>query len=260
MVEPAERAVLGHRRKRYIRAILNKFVKPGVHVVDLGCGRGSLFADIRRVVKGGKITGVDIDARHLEAAKSGAAENSVRLVQLPMRGLPAAVKQKAVERPDTVVAHFALHFEKPKEILSSLADVLPRGGRVIFAVPAGWEGLTVKSEAPSELTTAIEKGLRQLGSRFSQRAANPWANQKAVRKLLSKAGFEVEHFREVKDSYTLPQAASYFKRPWKSVLAYPHVEEEERVRRLPELFLKLGKRFPQGRIKEYSHYYVARRV
>lgn len=60
---------------------LIKYLKPGLNVIDCGCGPGALTIDIAKKVSPGKVIGIDISQNQIETAKKLSAEMKVKNVK-----------------------------------------------------------------------------------------------------------------------------------------------------------------------------------
>ncbi len=109
------------------RLLLFAGLRPGMRVLDVGCGSGETTLRIAALVgPGGQAVGIDRDAELLEDAQRRAEEH----------GIPAAFWQKEVadlaeedERFDLVFAsRVSSRFERPVEMAAALVEVMgPRG-------------------------------------------------------------------------------------------------------------------------------------
>jgi SAM-dependent methyltransferase len=58
-------------------AFVLPYLRPRMHLLDLGCGPGTITLGLAQVVAPGHVTGIDHDAAHIEAARVLAAERGV---------------------------------------------------------------------------------------------------------------------------------------------------------------------------------------
>jgi ubiquinone/menaquinone biosynthesis C-methylase UbiE len=102
-------------------------LKPGMHVIDCGCGPGSITIDVADIVAPGQVTGVDIEPRQLEAARELAARRGVRNVRFEQGSVYALPFPDASF--DVAVAHFVIeHVNDPVRALREMRRVLKPGG------------------------------------------------------------------------------------------------------------------------------------
>jgi ubiquinone/menaquinone biosynthesis C-methylase UbiE len=102
-------------------------LKPGVSVLDLGCGPGTITVDIARRVSPGRVTGVDIAESIVEAARGHAEDNGVRNATFSVADAYALPFPDASF--DIVHAHQVLqHLARPVDALREALRVLKPGG------------------------------------------------------------------------------------------------------------------------------------
>ncbi len=116
------------RDQRIIDCILDAAgVKPGVRVLDVGCGTGVLFPDyLARQVSA--ITGVDISPAMIQVAKSKFHDDRITL-------LCADIEEVSFADPFhcCVVYNAFPHFPDPDRLIAHLATTLVAGGRLTVA-------------------------------------------------------------------------------------------------------------------------------
>jgi ubiquinone/menaquinone biosynthesis C-methylase UbiE len=102
-------------------------LKPGMNVIDCGCGPGSITIGVADIVAPGQVTGVDIEPRQLEAARALALERGVRNVRFEPGSVYSLPFPDATF--DAAVAHFVIeHVNDPVRALRELRRVLKPGG------------------------------------------------------------------------------------------------------------------------------------
>ncbi len=107
--------------------------RPGEAILDLGCGEGTLTAEIaRRVLPGGRVVGIDASPSMIEAAQSHAAPN------LDFRVLPAEQLDETALY-DAAYSNAVLHWIRDHETaIGNLHRALKPGGR--FVAEFGGDG------------------------------------------------------------------------------------------------------------------------
>lgn len=113
----------------FIRALHNIPLKPGMHVLDLGCGTGSFDSMIaQHIGTTGSINGVDLSATQLARAREKMHHASV-----PCTFHKASIDELPFEDSsfDAVVSSFVFHHVPPnvrREAIRETARVLKPGG------------------------------------------------------------------------------------------------------------------------------------
>ena len=124
--------IAGVRHIRFLCADLS----PGARVLDVGCGRGVLLAELAD--RGFEVHGVE----HTEAAARGADPRAqIRIApELTDAGYPAAYFDKVI------IWHVLEHVRNPRATIEEVRRILRPGGHLIVAVPnfgsaqARWAG------------------------------------------------------------------------------------------------------------------------
>ena len=113
------------------RFLLQAGIRPGMRVLDLGCGIGDLALIAARLTgPGGSVVGVDVDDQALEMAESRAAEDGFRNVSFSCADILAYSPQETF---DAVIArHVLLHSHDPLAVVRKAASLVRQGGFAAF--------------------------------------------------------------------------------------------------------------------------------
>ena len=106
-------------------------------VVDLGCGRGQLLEEIRRVLPNAKLVGIDLSTAQIEHNKAAMpwATWGVANLSLPL--------DDGLGEHDAVVATEIIeHLDDPETFLANAARLLSPGGHLIVTTQSGRVGET----------------------------------------------------------------------------------------------------------------------
>ncbi|WP_212909832.1 class I SAM-dependent methyltransferase [Streptomyces sp. TS71-3] len=138
-------------------------IRPGMHVLDVGCGTGAMTLQAaRRVGSAGSVTGVDIDGGLLEVARHRAADAGLGNVRFRLGTVP----ELTVERPvDAVVGRLILiHLDDAVTAVRRLSRLVRPGGIVSFQEINSSSGRTVPPVPLTSRTSDwIVRALRTAG-------------------------------------------------------------------------------------------------
>ena len=199
MVSGSNRAALFAARENYVRwvssahtgahsrrtaernaAFFLPHLKPGMTLLDGGCGPGSITLGLAAAISPGYVTGVDISSGSLEIARKLAFERGVANVTFEQHHLRALPYEDATF--DAAFLHAVLqHVDEPVRILRELRRVLKPGG-VIGLADADHDGAISWPEEPMiTFGHEVQAKMRQEGDvRIGKR----------LRAVLVEAGYE----------------------------------------------------------------------
>ncbi len=168
---------------RHKRAMLAAMAaRPGMHVLDLGCGPG---ADLDRlalaVTATGRVVGVDRDPRMVREARARALSPqaaAVTVIEADAHDLPLEARSQDRVWADRVLQHVA----DPDRVLAEARRVLRPGGRFVMSEP-DWESLAFDHPDPE----ASRAYTRHIVDRI---VANATIGRELARRA-TRAGFEV---------------------------------------------------------------------
>ncbi|MEV6262739.1 methyltransferase domain-containing protein [Streptomyces sp. NPDC051784] len=156
-------------------------LRPGQAVLDVGCGPGTITADLAALVAPGRVTGVDANSAVLEQAASAAAEHGLDNVEFTTADV------HSLDFPDNsfdvVHAHQVLqHVGDPVQALREMRRVCRPGG-VVAARDSDYAAMAWYPEVP---------GMREWQELYHRVARGNGGEPDAGRRLLSwarQAGF-----------------------------------------------------------------------
>ena len=133
---PGARNILGQRTAEKEAGFLLPKLKPGVDLLDIGCGPGSITVGLAERVNPGRAIGVDFEESQVEAARQLA--QSEQLKNLDFEVGDATQLRFEDASFDVVFGHTILmQFDKPELALAEAARVLKPGGIIAFRELAG---------------------------------------------------------------------------------------------------------------------------
>lgn len=157
-------------------------LKPGFHLLDAGCGPGTITLGLARRVGAGEVTGIDI-----EDSQFVIAQDQARQAGLNVTFRKADIYRLPFENAsfDAAFSHAVLqHLSDPLAALAELRRVLKPGA--VIGIRAGDMGGTlIDGEGPASDFAA------HFASREKDEGGDPYTGRKLPR-LLRKAGFHVE--------------------------------------------------------------------
>lgn len=140
-------AFVARRRLEPDGADLIPFLRPGVAVLDCGCGPGTVTADIAERVPGGEVIGLDLDASQVRLGRERAQERGLANLTFEQ----GDVYQLPFDdgRFDAVFSHALLeHLREPARAMREFRRVLRPGGVAVMRAP-DWSGFLYSPRTPA---------------------------------------------------------------------------------------------------------------
>ncbi|HEY8251629.1 MAG TPA: methyltransferase domain-containing protein [Burkholderiales bacterium] len=179
---PAFEAELAHRSAARDAAFLLPWLRPGMRLLDVGCGPGAITLGLAEAVAPGQVVGIDIQPAQVEQARSLASTRGAATVSFEVGSIYAlAFPERSF---DAVFANgVVMHLREPVRALAELRRVLRPGG--IAGVRDPDFGATLY--AP--LTPVFERLLSVRARVRRHNGGDPFLGRH-YRRLLLEAGFE----------------------------------------------------------------------
>jgi ubiquinone/menaquinone biosynthesis C-methylase UbiE len=173
-------------------------LRPGMRVLDLGCGPGSITVGLAAAAAPGEVVGIDIEASQVALGRERAASlglgncrfetGSVYDLPLPNHGV------------DAVFGHAILmQFRDPDPILAEIKRVLKPGGLV------GFREVDIAAGLHHSEASAMGEVMSTLRRAVLHNDGNPDIGR-ALPGILARAGFEILHAAATYNSPATPQA------------------------------------------------------
>jgi len=156
------------------------FLKPGMRLLDCGCGQGALTTSLAEALGPGKVTGIDREISQVDAARAWAAERKATNIQFKIGDIYEIPFPDASF--DAVFAFTVLeHLKDPQRAMREMRRVLKVGG-VAGVCDPDYEGMFFEPATPRM------KELIRLLLQFSEEHASPYY-ARHQRQYLLEAGF-----------------------------------------------------------------------
>jgi SAM-dependent methyltransferase len=177
----AQRLYVGARRATQWVPFFLPHLRPGMSLLDCGCGVGSITLDLAEIVEPGRVVGIDLDERQLAIARQAAVQRGLTNITFQQGSVYNLPFDDGAF--DAVLAHTLLfHLSDPVAALTSMRRVLKSGG--VAGVSDDDDGTVVFSPddpAMRRFGSLVEKLMRHNG-------ADP-TYSRHLRGLLLQAGF-----------------------------------------------------------------------
>ncbi|MEH2453372.1 methyltransferase domain-containing protein [Nostoc sp.] len=162
-------------------AFFKPYLRPGMKLLDCGCGPGAIALGLAKVIAPGTLTGIDTEASQIRIAAESAFTQGVsnaNFLEGNIYALPFPDNSF-----DTIFSHALFeHLQEPAQALRELWRVLKPGGIVGLRSP-DWGGFLI---APS--TPELEKAFSYYKWLQQQNSGNPYVGRE-LRALLRQSGF-----------------------------------------------------------------------
>jgi SAM-dependent methyltransferase len=156
-------------------------LRPGMSLLDCGCGVGSITVDLAERVAPGQVVGVDIDAGQLAKARAEAARRGLINVRFDVASVDDLPFPDASF--DAALAHTLLfHLPDPLRALRALRRVLKPGG-VVCVSDDDWSTRVLSPADP-----LVERAWELMTRVVQHHGGNPFY-ARHLRSLLLEAGF-----------------------------------------------------------------------
>ena len=171
-----------HRRAASHAAFFLPHLRPGMTLLDCGCGPGTITLDFAALVAPAEVVGIDIEPSQLQFASAQAAHREMSNIRFAVSDLYALPFPDRTF--DAVFLHGVLeHLRAPVKALGEVRRVLKHGG-VVGARHADFGGFLLEPvEPPLDRFVPIFEGL------MAHNGADPLAGRHQLRWLRA-AGFE----------------------------------------------------------------------
>ncbi len=181
-------------------AFLLPLLKPGMMLLDCGCGPGTITIGLAEAVAPGSVVGVDLEPSQIAIAERTAREHGLTNVRFQTA---SAYQLPFPDRSFDVVFSHALfeHLAEPLDALLEVRRVLRPGGIAAIASP-DWSGnLMAPPDAEAERAVAVFQAIQR------RNGGNPHVGRELGR-LAREAGFARIRVTAIYDCYEDPALAA----------------------------------------------------
>lgn len=240
----AQQTYVGGRRAQDWVGFLLPHLKPGMALLDCGCGVGSITLDLAERVAPGQVVGVDRDAGQLEIARANAAKRGLDNVSFEEGNVYAL--RFADESFDAVLAHTLLyHLSEPLRAIREFYRLVKPDG-VAGISDDDWSTIVHAPENP-----LIRQGYELMTQVVEFNGGNPFYARN-LRGLMLQAGFsQTEGFAVAAEHYGTLAETRRLARVIQGVFTSPDFialvttqgwASEARVREIVDYVLEWGER------------------
>ncbi len=178
---PEFEAILEQRRADRVGAFLLPHLHPGMRLLDIGCGPGTITLGLATLVAPGEVLGIDIQPAMVARARELAAERGVGNVRFEVADVNALAADAGPF--DAAFANMVLmHLPEPVRALAAVRRVLRSGG--VVGVSDADIGTTVRWP-----TSPIWERFLELRLRAHEHQGSDGRVGRKHRQLLMDAGF-----------------------------------------------------------------------
>lgn len=172
------------------QAMASLALRPGMHILDAGCGTGEALGWLAdEVGPGGTVIGMDLATPHVRAARSTAAESRSLLLQADVLAPPMAPASVDLVWSVNVINHL----RSPIEGLQTLMALVRPGGRVALGQSSLLPDMYFAWD--SRLERLVNEAVRQYYRDRYQLDERELTSIRAMAGLLRKAGLRNVHVR-----------------------------------------------------------------
>jgi SAM-dependent methyltransferase len=144
---------MARRRAATHAAFFIPLLRPGMRLIDCGCGPGVISLDLARLVRPGGVLGIDRNAEQTAASRDAAAQEGL---DLRFEAGSAYELPAADDSCDAVFAHALIeHLAEPERAAAEFRRVLKPGGFVGLRSP-DWGGFLL-NPYPPDVAAAIAR-------------------------------------------------------------------------------------------------------
>lgn len=222
------------------KALKERPIPEDAYIIDIGCGRGDVTAQLATMVPRGIVIGIDISKRNIMYANKNhkpSLHNNLFFTQNSAQELLDSKSDKAMY--DLALLTSVLHFipsEEQFEVLKGIYQMLKPGGRLIVQVgeravkAPNYRAIVETVKKPDWLTTlagstaSVEMIVESINARVKD-----YPTRDELQKLINEVGFEGE-VSIYDDAYPMKNKAAlmaYFKGPFSGYPSFARMDKNK---------------------------------
>jgi SAM-dependent methyltransferase len=120
-----------------VRKLVLEFAPRALHVLDAGCGRGELVAELSRALPGTRLAGADVSDTSRRSAQVRCPDAEIFTLDLDAEDFPSQKAQRLCHFDVVICSEVLEHLADDGRALGRLRELLKPGGLLIVTVPGG---------------------------------------------------------------------------------------------------------------------------
>lgn len=173
-------------------AFIQRWLKPDLTILDLGCGPGSITLDLAHQVPLGRVVGIDRAESQVALARAAAIERGFTNVDFQLGD--AGDVRIADGEFDLIFSHALFeHLANPVQVLKDLRRLLRREGRIALRSPdwGGWVLYPEKPDCKAAIAAYGELQRSNGGDIHAGRKLKSWLTATGYEDIRVSAGYEI---------------------------------------------------------------------
>jgi 2-polyprenyl-3-methyl-5-hydroxy-6-metoxy-1,4-benzoquinol methylase len=202
MAEDSGQSVLSSLESHIVPLVagLADRLSAGIHVLDVGCGRGRIINRLAEIYPNSRFTGIDLSTEAIMSAWTEASEKKLRNVEFIVRDLSDFDQRAEIEAYDLVATFDAVHDQaKPLNLLKGIYRTLKPDGVYLMQDIKGSSEIHKNLDhplGPALYTISCMHCMTVSLAQNGEGLGAMWGEEK-TREYLAKAGFRSVDKREL---------------------------------------------------------------
>ena len=184
-----------------VSPLFKDLLKPGMNILDCGCGPGTITLGLAQAIDSGQATGIDIEPSMIEQANTLAKERGIENVDFHVDDITDL--SLPTDSFDLVFTSAVLeHLPNPVVALKEILRVLKSGGNAVI-INTDWGDPLISPESDDirRFFQLFEGGFNRHGGSLNR--------GRHLRLMMREAGFNVTEFEAYYGNSTTPEMVRY---------------------------------------------------